>query len=102
MKLSEFSKPTSTRNRCFPCSVSSAGAIPVASTLGCGVLLVEQHIHLALEIANRGYVLSHGEIVLHDSADVLNADRELLFSSYLGEQQVAIGDTMATAPDSTK
>ncbi len=69
---------------------------------GCGVLLVEQHIHLALEIANRGYVLSHGEIVLHDSADVLNADRELLFSSYLGEQQVAIGDTMATAPDSTK
>jgi len=55
---------------------------------GCGVLLVEQHIQLALEVADRGYVLSHGEIVLHDRAERLQADRELLISSYLGEQQV--------------
>ena len=59
---------------------------------GCGVLLVEQHIQLALEIADRGYVLSHGQIVLHDSAEVLHADRELLISSYLGEQQAPVGE----------
>jgi branched-chain amino acid transport system ATP-binding protein len=53
---------------------------------GCAVLLVEQHVHLALEVADRGYVLSHGEIVLHDRAERLRADRQLLISSYLGEQ----------------
>jgi ABC-type branched-subunit amino acid transport system ATPase component len=52
---------------------------------GCAVLLVEQHIHLALEIADRGYVLSHGEIVLHERAETLRADRQLLVGSYLGE-----------------
>jgi ABC-type branched-subunit amino acid transport system ATPase component len=72
------------------------GLLPVvhqyALDSGCGVLLVEQHIQLALEIADRGYVLSHGEIVLHDRAEVLHADRELLISSYLGEQQVPVGE----------
>ena len=52
----------------------------------CAVLLVEQHVHLALEVADRGYVLSHGEIVLHDVATKLRADRQLLVASYLGEQ----------------
>ena len=51
----------------------------------CAVLLVEQHVHLALEVADRGYVLSHGEIVLHEPADVLRRDRHLLVASYLGE-----------------
>jgi branched-chain amino acid transport system ATP-binding protein len=50
-----------------------------------GVLMVEQHIQLALEIADRGYVLSHGEIVLHRPVEALRQDRDLLVTSYLGE-----------------
>ena len=49
------------------------------------VLLVEQHVHLALEVADRGYVLSHGRIVLHNDAQHLRADKQLLIASYLGE-----------------
>jgi branched-chain amino acid transport system ATP-binding protein len=52
----------------------------------CAVLLVEQHVHLALEVADRGYVLSHGEVVLEADAVRLRADRQLLVASYLGEQ----------------
>src|SRR5665213_2609981 len=51
----------------------------------CAVLLVEQHVHLALEAADRGYVLAHGDIVLSRTAEVLRGNRELLVSSYLGE-----------------
>jgi branched-chain amino acid transport system ATP-binding protein len=60
-----------------------------AADTGCGVLLVEQHIQLALAIADRGYVLSHGEIALHDRADALRGNRELLMASYFGERSAA-------------
>jgi ABC-type branched-subunit amino acid transport system ATPase component len=57
-----------------------------AQESGCAVLLVEQHVELALEIADRGYVLSHGEVVLHRPAAALRADEQLLVASYLGER----------------
>ena len=57
-----------------------------AQESGCAVLLVEQHVHLALEVANRGYVLSHGDVVLHKPADELRRDHHLLIASYLGER----------------
>ena len=58
-----------------------------ASEHGTAVLLVEQHVNLALEIADRGYVLSHGELVAADSAERLRADSALLTASYLGERR---------------
>src|SRR6476469_4516048 len=57
-----------------------------ADERSCAVLLVEQHVQLALEVADRGYVLSHGQIVLHERVEALRADRQLLIASYLGEQ----------------
>jgi branched-chain amino acid transport system ATP-binding protein len=65
-----------------------------ASERGCAVLLVEQHVHLALEVADRGYVLSHGQIVLQNDAAHLRANRRLLIASYLGEH---IQDAAAAA-----
>ena len=58
-----------------------------ADTQQTAVLLVEQHVHLALEIADRGYVLSHGELVLDDTAERLRGDSSLLAASYLGEHR---------------
>jgi branched-chain amino acid transport system ATP-binding protein len=56
----------------------------VASQRGTGILLVEQHVHLALEVADRAYVLNHGELVLEGSAADLRNKPELLERSYLG------------------
>ncbi|WP_020108389.1 ABC transporter ATP-binding protein [Nocardia sp. 348MFTsu5.1] len=57
----------------------------LAVDTGAGILLVEQHIELALEVADRGYVLSKGVIDRTDTAEALLRDRHLLEQSYLGE-----------------
>jgi ABC-type branched-subunit amino acid transport system ATPase component len=57
-----------------------------ATESGCAVLLVEQHVEMALAVADRGYVLSHGTVSVQDTAQRLRSDPSLILASYLGEQ----------------
>lgn len=50
---------------------------------GTTILLVEQNAHMALQVADRGYVLQTGEIVLSDSAAALK-ENEMVQKAYLG------------------
>ena len=50
---------------------------------GTTILLVEQNALMALSIANRGYVIQTGEIILTDTAANLKAN-EMVRKSYLG------------------
>lgn len=50
---------------------------------GTTILLVEQNATMALSIANRGYVLQTGEIVVSDTADNLKKN-EMVQKAYLG------------------
>jgi branched-chain amino acid transport system ATP-binding protein len=56
----------------------------IAADDGCAVLLVEQHVNLALEIAQSATVLNRGRVVLRGAAGELLADPDRLEAAYLG------------------
>jgi branched-chain amino acid transport system ATP-binding protein len=56
----------------------------VADERGIGVLLVEQHVPVALAIADAAVVLVHGEVVARGAAADLADGAQLLQASYLG------------------
>ena len=80
--------------RCLMLDEPSLGLAPImvdtlADTIvslhksGLTILLVEQRVDLALRLADRGYVMETGRIVLEDAASALLAD-ERVREAYLG------------------
>ena len=67
-----------------------------AEESGCGVVLVEQHIELALTIADRGYVLSHGRWCSTARGGACT-NHDLLISSYFGEHTELFAESVPDA-----
>jgi branched-chain amino acid transport system ATP-binding protein len=61
-------------------------AVEMFRNAGITVLLVEQNANLALRIANRGYVMETGAIVMQGTGAELLAD-QYVRASYLGAQR---------------
>ena len=61
----------------------------IASDNGAAIVLVEQHVKLALDVADEAAVLNHGTIVLRGAAGELRNDSKRLERAYLGELEVA-------------
>jgi branched-chain amino acid transport system ATP-binding protein len=57
----------------------------IADSTGAVVVLVEQHVQLALEIADRAIVLVHGHVTLSGDAKTLATQPDQLEAAYLGE-----------------
>ncbi|HEY2811950.1 MAG TPA: ABC transporter ATP-binding protein [Acidimicrobiales bacterium] len=55
----------------------------IADEAGTAVVLVEQHVRLALEVADYALVMVHGDVVLHDRAVALRNDMSALEKAYL-------------------
>jgi branched-chain amino acid transport system ATP-binding protein len=61
----------------------------VAGRTGMAVLIVEQHVHTALEIADQAYVLNRGRLVLQGPTSELRQRLEDLEASYLDATESA-------------
>jgi branched-chain amino acid transport system ATP-binding protein len=60
------------------------GIIQAVSKTGIPIFVVEQNLKKALSIADRGYILNGGEIVMEDSARNLLTNEDVI-KVYLGE-----------------
>ncbi|MHB8719744.1 MAG: ABC transporter ATP-binding protein [Candidatus Dormibacteria bacterium] len=58
---------------------------------GTSVLLVEQHVHMALENSHRAYVLAKGEVVAHGPSRELLSDPALVHTYFGGAAPVEAG-----------
>ena len=56
----------------------------IATETGAGIVLVEQHVGLVLQIADRAYLLDQGRVTFDGSAADLRNRPELIESGYLG------------------
>lgn len=70
----------------------------ISSNLGTAVLVVEQHVALAMDVASRAYVLAHGHVVLEGPTEKLKHDQALITASYFGDVD-AEAQLSASAPD---
>ncbi|CUU56937.1 branched-chain amino acid transport system ATP-binding protein [Parafrankia irregularis] len=68
----------------------------IAADHKCAVILVEQHVNLALEVADSAAVLNRGRIVLRGAAEELAASPELLEGAYLGIHQEEVAGASAS------
>ncbi|HKY16118.1 MAG TPA: ATP-binding cassette domain-containing protein [Microthrixaceae bacterium] len=57
----------------------------VADEREAAVVLVEQHVHLALDVADLALVLVHGDVVLRGTSEDVRSDALALESAYLGD-----------------
>jgi branched-chain amino acid transport system ATP-binding protein len=57
----------------------------VADERDAAVVLVEQHVHLALEVADQALVLVHGDVALRGAAAEVRSDALALEAAYLGD-----------------
>jgi branched-chain amino acid transport system ATP-binding protein len=77
-------------------------AVRAAADSGSAVLLVEQHVRDALDVADRAYVLSHGRIVLEGDAKDLKSRIGEIEQTYLANAELAADAAPAPTPRRTR